>query len=108
MPECNDDGWQRVAASGDVVENVPVQVRIGDTVIALFRVKDSVFATDDTCTHEFASMSDGYQEGEIIECPLHQACFHIPTGEALSGPAEGNLKSYETREKDDGVFVRVV
>jgi 3-phenylpropionate/trans-cinnamate dioxygenase ferredoxin subunit len=34
---------------------------------------------------------------DIIECPLHNGRFHIPTGKALSPPVCINLKTYPVR-----------
>ena len=37
---------------------------------------DGVFyATDDTCTHEDASLSSGSLKGELVKCPLHGSRF---------------------------------
>jgi nitrite reductase/ring-hydroxylating ferredoxin subunit len=35
--------------------------------IALFRLGDEFFATDDTCTHAQSSLAEGYIEGDIVE-----------------------------------------
>ena len=36
---------------------------------------------------------------DIIECPLHQGRFHIPTGKAKSPPVCIDLKTYPAREE---------
>ena len=97
--------WHRVAAAGDVRDNEPKQVKISGRLIGLFRVDGEVHAIDDICTHEFAILSEGYQDGDTIECPLHQALFHIPTGEARSDPAEENVRRYSVKVEGDEIFV---
>lgn len=97
--------WHRVAATGEVKENEPKQVKLGENLIGLFRVKGEVYAIDDVCSHEFACLSDGYQDGEMIECPLHQALFHIPTGEARSEPADENVRRYAVKVEGDDILV---
>jgi nitrite reductase/ring-hydroxylating ferredoxin subunit len=75
--------------------------------VALFRVGEQFYATDDTCTHAEASLSDGYIDGDTVECPFHSARFCIRTGEALSLPASEPLKTYSVKVEDGSVFVDV-
>lgn len=75
--------------------------------VALFRVGDQFYATDDTCTHAEASLSDGYIDGDVVECPFHSARFCIRTGKALSLPASEPLKTYLVKVEDGSVFVDV-
>jgi len=75
--------------------------------ISLFRVGNQFYATDDTCTHAAASLSDGYIDGDIVECPFHSARFCIRTGEVLSLPASEPLKTYPVKVEDGSVFVDV-
>jgi 3-phenylpropionate/trans-cinnamate dioxygenase ferredoxin subunit len=53
--------------------------------IAVFRVGEgdtsAVYAIDDTCTHQRASLSDGWVEDAVVECPLHSVCFDLRTGQ---------------------------
>jgi 3-phenylpropionate/trans-cinnamate dioxygenase ferredoxin subunit len=40
--------------------------------IAVFHTDDGeILAIDDTCTHQDASLADGWVEGCEVECPLH-------------------------------------
>jgi len=55
-----------------VVAHVPV---------AVFNADGELFAIDDTCTHQDASLSEGWLEGCLIECPLHEASFDLRTYE---------------------------
>ncbi len=75
--------------------------------MALFRVGDQFYATDDTCTHAEASLSDGYIDCDVVECPFHSARFCIRTGQALSLPASEPLKRYPVKVEDGLVFVDV-
>ena len=42
-----------------------------------------------------------------IECPLHQECFDITTGKALSAPAGVDLKTSSVEIRNGQIFVRV-
>jgi nitrite reductase/ring-hydroxylating ferredoxin subunit len=65
-------------------------------------------ATDDTCTHEDASLSTGSLRGELVKCPLHGSRFNVCTGEALEEPAEQNLKTYPVRVEGDNILVGLI
>ena len=97
--------WHRVASVGDVEEDEPKPVRIGETLIALYNVKGKYYATADVCPHEFALLSDGYVEDDVVECPLHQARFHIPTGKVLDPPAEDDVPIFPVKVEGDDIFV---
>lgn len=75
--------------------------------ILLANVEGSVFAVDDTCTHEEASLSTGVLRGELVKCPLHNSRFNVRTGEALEEPAEENLRTYPVRLEGGRVLVGV-
>lgn len=96
----------KVATVDQIVEGEAKQVKIGKTLIALCRVKGTIYAINDICTHEWACMSDGFVEGEEIECPIHMARFHIPTGKALCDPATEDLKTYKVEIQGNDVFLR--
>ena len=75
--------------------------------VALFRVGDQFYATDDTCTHAAASLADGYIDGDVVECPFHAAKFCIRTGAALSLPAREPLKTYAVKIEEGSVLVDI-
>ena len=57
--------------------------------IAVFHTDDGeVYAIDDTCTHQDASLADGWLEGCLVECPLHASSFDLRTGEVDQPPAK--------------------
>jgi nitrite reductase/ring-hydroxylating ferredoxin subunit len=92
-----------------------VSLRIGDVrriesvagPIALFRLSDGFFATQDTCTHAVASLSDGYVEDGMIECPMHAGKFCIRTGAVKSFPAMEPLATFATKQDGDAVWIDV-
>lgn len=96
----------KVATVDQVVEGEAKQVKIGKTLISLCRVNGTIYAINDICTHEWACMSDGFVEGEEIECPIHMARFHIPTGKALTDPATVDLQTYKVEIQGNDVFLR--
>src|SRR6516165_5335744 len=73
--------WTRAAALEELKERHVMDALIGDEEIALYWVDDAAYATDNICTHAFARLSDGYLDGDCIECPIHQALFDVKRSE---------------------------
>ena len=100
-------GWVRVAGRGDLAEGEVLGVDAAGHSIALYNADGSFYATDNICTHAYACLSDGWLDGEVIECPLHAARFDIRTGKVLDPPATEDLKTYEVRLVGDEIQVRL-
>ncbi len=98
--------WIPVAKAADVPEGGTLQTLGGEETVCLYRLKGQVYATQDACTHGAASLSEGYIDGDQIECPFHQGLFHIPSGKAVGAPCTVDLRIYEVKEEGDEVFVK--
>lgn len=99
--------WHRVADEAELKLDTPLGLRIGEVQIALVRLADGIFAVNDICTHEYALLSEGFCEEGKLECPLHQACFDIRTGKALTDPADVDVATYPTKVEGGAVYVQV-
>ena len=76
--------------------------------LALYQVEGEFFATDDTCTHGAASLSeDGCIEGHVVECGWHNGRFDIRSGQACAMPCSTALKTWPVRVVDGWVCVIV-
>jgi 3-phenylpropionate/trans-cinnamate dioxygenase ferredoxin subunit len=75
--------------------------------IAVFNVDGELLAIDDTCTHQDASLADGWLEGCAVECPLHAACFDLRTGMPSGPPAKMPVRTHEVVVEEGLVYVRV-
>src|SRR5262245_55233125 len=74
--------------------------------IAVFHTEDGeVFAIDDTCTHQDASLADGWLEGCEVECPLHASRFDVRTGAVDAPPAKRPVGTHRVEVLDGVVFV---
>lgn len=74
--------------------------------IAVFRTDDGdLYAIDDTCTHQDASLADGWLEGCAVECPLHQSVFDLRTGEVDQPPAKRGVRTHHVLVIDDEIWV---
>jgi naphthalene 1,2-dioxygenase ferredoxin component len=102
-----DAGWVRAAARSDLAEGEVIGVELAGHSIALYDADGNLFATDNICTHAYACLSDGWLDGEVIECPLHAARFDIRSGKVLDPPATEDLKTYPVRIVDGEIQVRL-
>jgi nitrite reductase/ring-hydroxylating ferredoxin subunit len=103
----SDEKWVNVAARSALAEGAMLGVEVGDLQIALYNVDGEIYATDNVCTHAFAVLTDGFLDGDIIECPLHGGCFKVKTGEGQGAPITEDIKSYPVRIVGDAIEVQV-
>ena len=99
--------WHIVAGCDDIEDGDGITVEIEDKEITVFRCGQNYYATDSYCTHAKTPLVDGYLDGEIIECPLHQGRFDIRSGKALCSPAIKNLNIYSTRTMNGEIQIRI-
>jgi 3-phenylpropionate/trans-cinnamate dioxygenase ferredoxin subunit len=100
----------RVAALDDIPvgEGIAVDKTVTgtDDHIALLRDTDgTVWALDDTCTHEDASLADGWVEDGCVECPLHTSKFCLKDGAVQGLPATGDARPHRVEVRDGEVYL---
>lgn len=83
------------------------KVSVEGRPVAVFNVGGSFYAIGDTCSHEEASLSEGFVDDEerIVECPKHGAMFELETGSNRSLPATKPVPSYRTVVDDGDLYV---
>ncbi|KAB2340212.1 non-heme iron oxygenase ferredoxin subunit [Actinomadura rudentiformis] len=100
----------RVAALDDIPigEGLAVDRSVTgtDDDIALLRDTDgTVWALDDTCTHETASLAEGWVEDGCVECPLHTSRFCLKDGAVQGLPATEDARPHRVEVRDGEVFL---
>jgi nitrite reductase/ring-hydroxylating ferredoxin subunit len=103
----SDIEFHNVAKTTSLDEDEAVQVLVNGQEIAIYNLDGTYYATDDICTHAYASLADGYIEGTNIECPLHGGCFDIKTGKATTAPCTVDLKTYEVKIEGEDILVGI-
>lgn len=98
--------WLQAIRADSLAVDDATRIQHNGACIAIFNLGGKFYATSGICTHAHAFLSEGYIDGQTVECPLHQGLFHIPTGNPLSPPVTERLKTYET--KLDGGYVHVL
>ena len=102
-----DDNWHRVGPADEIDEEDVMRFDLGDRTFAVYNIEDGFFATDGLCTHEDQHLADGLVMDDVIECPLHQGLFHIPTGKAKSAPVCIDLKTYPVKIEDGDIYINL-
>jgi nitrite reductase/ring-hydroxylating ferredoxin subunit len=81
--------------------------KVGEIDIAIYNIDGKFYATDNICSHAHALLSDGFLDGDVIECPLHGGAFEVKTGKPVLAPACANIKTFPVRISGNQVQVRV-
>ena len=99
--------YVKAAKAAELSENTAKLFEVEGKSIALLNAGGSYFALDNHCTHVGGPLCEGPIDADSIVCPWHGARFDFKTGQALSGPARGNLTCYPVRVEGDNIEVEV-
>lgn len=80
-----------------VVDNVPIAIVLDST--------GEIHAIGDTCTHGEISLSEGFVEGDTLECWAHGSAFSLRTGIPQNLPAYEPVPVYVTEVEDGAVYL---
>ena len=95
----------KVAQASELPPGEMKAVEVNGEPIALYNVEGAFYATCDTCSHEEASLADGWLDDDVVTCPSHGAEFNVRTGEVLSLPATEPVATYPVRVEGDEIYV---
>ena len=84
-----------------------LKVEAAGLTVAVFNVDGQFYVMDDACTHGPGSLSEGFIDGDVIECNFHNGQFNIKTGEVVSPPCMIPVKIYPTVVQDGKVFIEI-
>jgi nitrite reductase/ring-hydroxylating ferredoxin subunit len=99
------ENYVRVGRSADVPPGKMRCAEVDGVRILLANVDGTIFAADDTCTHEDASLCTGALQDHYVKCPLHGSRFDLRTGDPQEDPAEIPLRVYPVKVQDGDVLV---
>lgn len=97
----------KVAKTSDIDDQCAHCVEVGGKTLALFNLGGEYYCIDDACSHADGPLSEGFIEGEEVECPWHAARFNIKTGEATEAPAFEGVATYKVRTTGDDIEVEL-
>ena len=84
-----------------------LKVETAGLSLAVFNLDGEFFVTDDNCTHGPGSLSEGFIDGEVIECNFHNGQFNIKTGEVVGPPCMVPIRTYKTLVQDGRVVIEI-
>ena len=94
-----------VCRTDEVEPGQALKVETAGLTLAVYNVDGAFFVTDDQCTHGPGSLSEGFLDGEVIECNFHQGCFNVRTGEVVTPPCIVPIRTYPTTIEDGSVYI---
>jgi nitrite reductase/ring-hydroxylating ferredoxin subunit len=71
--------------------------------LAIFNVNGEYYATDNSCPHRGAALSEGIIDEHVVECGLHGWRFDVRTGQCLTVPEK--LRTFRVKVEGGTVFV---
>ncbi|HEY0366340.1 MAG TPA: non-heme iron oxygenase ferredoxin subunit [Pyrinomonadaceae bacterium] len=71
--------------------------------LAVYNVDGEYYATDNSCPHRGAPLTEGVLCGHIVECGLHGWQFDVRSGECLTVP--DRIRTYRVTIEDQ--FIKV-
>ncbi len=92
----------------DITPGKMIKVAIDGREVLVANIDGVYCASDDSCTHSGASLSEGKLENGVVTCGWHGAQFDCKTGKLVKFPAKiRDLTSYRVSIESDDVFIEV-
>ena len=96
----------RLAGVDDLKPGELKRVEIGGVALCLAHVEGGGFcALADVCSHEEVELSDGWLDGDEVECPMHGSRFNVATGAVRGLPANKPVRAYAVEVDGDDLLV---
>ena len=90
-----------LCTAAEIAPGSTARAELEGKAYAVFNLAGCFYVTQDQCTHGPGALSEGFVEGEEVECPFHAGRFHIPTGQPAAPPCTEPLACW-TAEIVDG------
>ncbi len=94
-----------LCAAAEVAPGCALRVEAAGLALAVFNLDGEYYVTDDQCTHGPGLLSEGFIDGDLIECNFHNGQFNIKTGEVAAPPCMVPVKIYRTTVENGRVFI---
>ena len=95
----------RLCRTDEVDTGTALRVEAGGLIVAVFNLDGTFHVTDDACTHGPGSLSEGFIDGDLVECNFHQGVFNICTGAVVQPPCIVPVKTYRTIVEEGVVYI---
>ena len=81
-------------------------VKIKDQEIAVYNVKNKIYATQNKCLHEKGPLNEGSLDNNTVMCPWHGWRYNIENGSCKNVPGL-KLKTYKVKINKEKIFIEV-
>ena len=96
-----------LCSTDEIAPGNALKIEAAGLTVAVFNLDGEFFVTDDACTHGPGSLSEGFIDGDVIECNFHNGQFNIRTGAVVSPPCMVPIKTYKAVVENGRVLVEV-
>ena len=96
-----------LCSAADVAPGNALKVETAGLSLAVFNLDGEFYVTDDACTHGPGSLSEGYIEGDVVECNFHNGQFNIKTGAVVAPPCMVPIKTYKVAVENGRVLIEL-
>jgi nitrite reductase/ring-hydroxylating ferredoxin subunit len=94
-----------LCAAAEVALGSAMRVDAAGLSLAVFNLDGAFYVTDDQCTHGPGLLSEGFVDGDVVECNFHNGQFNIKTGEVVAPPCMVPIKTYKTIVENGRVLI---
>ena len=103
----NIEGYYFLCNVDELQDSKGERFYVNDTDVAVFKIKDKIYAVSNICPHQHASLIyEGFVENECVVCPLHGWTFTLETGNLHSGSR--GLDTYDVKVIDGKIYAKVI
>ena len=100
------EGFEKICKLTDLQEKIGKRFMINDIDIAVFKVDGKIYALNNICPHQHASIIyDGFVDNGCVICPAHGWEFLLKNGKMYTGGS--GLDPYEVKIINNDVYVKI-
>lgn len=108
VPHRVPPGWSDLCARDDLpTEGRTRQVMLGDQPLVVVRDGGRTRVLSDVCSHLSGPLHEGELSDGCLTCPWHGSVFRVADGAVVRGPATAPAPSFQVRERDGRIEVRL-
>jgi ketosteroid isomerase-like protein/nitrite reductase/ring-hydroxylating ferredoxin subunit len=104
MQEDKLSRWAGVASLSDLLPGTNRAFQVGGRSILVCHSTAGVYAVENRCTHQLASLEGGKLRSAFLFCPKHGAQFDLRTGAPVGPLAKGAIQTFKTRVDANGTI----
>lgn len=98
----------RLCGKRDVEPGQMLRIDVpGHPPLAAFNLDGEIHCTTNVCTHQLAILTEGFFEGDVIECPLHGGSFNVRTGAPIEFPCTKPLRTYPVIAVGEDLYIDI-